>query len=900
MVRHQRSFHTIRGRLRLLLFIVFFPAILIQTGYFVIRYQNLEAAALQTNMEIARVASETIREFIQSILHQELAIGINLTTARDLTVQQMNQILAANKTEHPPVRAFSWYDPRNNQVLAASTGIVGLDYGDRDYIRRIVSGREWAVSDLFISRAPPHTPLFTISRGIRSGEGSLLGIVIAGIAPEQLKTILTGELPAGWAVTLFDSQGCAVYRYPEQEWTWGERNMLARRPAVRQAVTGSVLSGVFPSVVHEERVIAAYAPVSLIGWAVCAERSFDVVASPIRTQILEQAGLFLLLFVLIFTVAVRVSDSVSSPIKQLREHAVALGHGKVDQHLEPSGPVEIQDLVASFNVMAGEIAGREEELRRKEATLRGIVDATGESMWLFSPDGYVLMASETTLLRLGKPGEEVIGRHLRDILPPEPAELRLARLREAVGSGRPVEFEDQHRGILFHHSLYPVLDSGGQVTGVASFSRDITQQKLAQETLRASEERLRLALQAAKAGMWEWNLDTNENIWSDELWKLYGIEPDACEPSYEAWRQTIHPDDVEKTVQSVREASKSGTEFEAEWRVRNHSGAERWLMARGRPVRDVHGQLKRFIGVVMDITERKLAEEALRENKAKLESALASMADSVFISDVHGRFVDFNDAFATFHRFKDKAECYKTLAEYPGILDVFMPGGELAPLDMWAVPRALRGETATNAEYMLRRKDTGETWTGSYSFAPIRDKDGAVVGSVVVCRDVTERNKMEKALRDLIGGEDLPAEGGPSPGEEQPPDRGQSFEPQGGSRAQPPGDGCVAGHPQPGPLDGPPARGALPLGKPCEHQFRRVRRRALCSPDAIFRPGGLTSQSRKPYHTYRAAPGAIRTLRTDHQRTDIQCVEARLSRWAERESHGDSGGCRRKAPPVCP
>jgi PAS domain S-box-containing protein len=143
----------------------------------------------------------------------------------------------------------------------------------------------------------------------------------------------------------------------------------------------------------------------------------------------------------------------------------------------------------------------------------------------------------------------------------------------------------------------------------------------------------------------------------------------------------------------------------------------------------------------------KRAEVALRESRAKLEAALASMTDAVFISDAEGRFIDFNDAFATFHRFRTKDECAKTFAEYPAILDLFLPDGTLAPPDMWAVPRALRGETVANAEYTLRRKDTGETWVGSYSFGPIRDKDGVIVGSVVVGRDITEQKRSEESLR---------------------------------------------------------------------------------------------------------------------------------------------------------
>ncbi len=148
-----------------------------------------------------------------------------------------------------------------------------------------------------------------------------------------------------------------------------------------------------------------------------------------------------------------------------------------------------------------------------------------------------------------------------------------------------------------------------------------------------------------------------------------------------------------------------------------------------------------------EIAQREKAEKDLLESKTKLETALASMTDAVFISDGEGNIVEFNEAFATFHKFKSKEECARTLAECPVFLDVFMETGELAPLDQWAVPRALRGETVMNAEYTLRRKDTGETWVGGYSFAPIRNQAGEIVGSVVAARNITEKKQAEEALR---------------------------------------------------------------------------------------------------------------------------------------------------------
>ena len=159
---------------------------------------------------------------------------------------------------------------------------------------------------------------------------------------------------------------------------------------------------------------------------------------------------------------------------------------------------------------------------------------------------------------------------------------------------------------------------------------DITERKQAEVKLTVSTERLHLALEAAKAGTWEWDLRTNENIWSKELFSVYGLEPDSCKPSYEAWRQTIHPDDREKAEQVVQEAAQNGTVLNAEWRIVGSDGRERWLMSRGRPVRDAGGQPVRYFGVVMDITDRKQAEEKLRKSRELEQSILSSVPHGIF------------------------------------------------------------------------------------------------------------------------------------------------------------------------------------------------------------------------------------------------------------------------------
>ena len=151
--------------------------------------------------------------------------------------------------------------------------------------------------------------------------------------------------------------------------------------------------------------------------------------------------------------------------------------------------------------------------------------------------------------------------------------------------------------------------------------------------------------------------------------------------------------------------------------------------------------------ILRDFTEYRLAEERVQEGKAILEAALASISDAVFISDNNGRFIHFNDAFATFHKFRSKDECAKSFVEYPEFLDVYTLDGELVPVERWVVPRALRGESGTGVEFRLKIRETGESWYGSYNYAPLLDKEGSIVGSVVTARDVSSIKQYEQELK---------------------------------------------------------------------------------------------------------------------------------------------------------
>ena len=353
----------------------------------------------------------------------------------------------------------------------------------------------------------------------------------------------------------------------------------------------------------------------------------------------------------------------------------------------------------------------------------------------------------------GYSADEAIGCSITRLIPPELHEEeriinQLIFKGEKSHQFETLRFTKDGKKIDVSLTISPIKDNDGKIIGISKIARNITARKQIEEDLRTSENRLRLALEATSEGLWDWDFKTGHIYRSPHYYELVGRSPEEDKGDLSFFKTTVHPKDLPNAMQQL-EDHKSGKTNGLEFIYQlASSDLTRWIRVKGSIVeRASDGSPLRMVGTLTDVTEHQSREEALRESRTLLDAALASMSDAIFISDEKGEFTLFNEAFANFHRFENKDACLKRLSEYPDILEISFPNGNVAPLEMWAVPRALRGEVVTNAVYHLRRKDTGATWVGSYSFAPIRDKTGAIVGSVVVGRDISKLIKSEEDLR---------------------------------------------------------------------------------------------------------------------------------------------------------
>ncbi|MTJ46632.1 PAS domain S-box protein [Dolichospermum sp. UHCC 0259] len=169
----------------------------------------------------------------------------------------------------------------------------------------------------------------------------------------------------------------------------------------------------------------------------------------------------------------------------------------------------------------------------------------------------------------------------------------------------------------------PWYDSNNEICGIIIFSEDITERKQLEQSLKVSEERLRLTLDLTGIGSRDWNLQTHECLWNKNLCRIWGLELGKVLPNHTIWREQIHPDDVEQVEQQLHEALQTQAPYQAEYRIyRKNDRSLHWVMETANFLSDETRQPMRMLSIIIDITDRKQAELALQEFNLTLEQGV--------------------------------------------------------------------------------------------------------------------------------------------------------------------------------------------------------------------------------------------------------------------------------------
>jgi diguanylate cyclase (GGDEF)-like protein/PAS domain S-box-containing protein len=171
--------------------------------------------------------------------------------------------------------------------------------------------------------------------------------------------------------------------------------------------------------------------------------------------------------------------------------------------------------------------------------------------------------------------------------------------------------------------------------------RDISERQKMEAQFREQQEAFETAQAMAHVGSWDWHIDTNRLVWSDEIYRIFGVEPQSFDATYETFIGYVHPDDRERVQQGVSDAVQNGTPYNVEHRVVRPDGAERIVLEMARVFHDESGDAVRMVGTLLDITERKQVERELLFDKAIIEG----VSQPIVVVDQDLTIVDMNDAY---------------------------------------------------------------------------------------------------------------------------------------------------------------------------------------------------------------------------------------------------------------
>ena len=270
--------------------------------------------------------------------------------------------------------------------------------------------------------------------------------------------------------------------------------------------------------------------------------------------------------------------------------------------------------------------------------------------------------------------------------------------------------------------------------GYIGIGIDVTERKMAEEELGVVNERLSLAMRAGRVGGWEWDLKSGRNVWFEETHALLGTAADAPARSILDFWERVHPEDRVRLHDALQRAKENRTEFNHEFRVVWPDGTIHWLQSQGRYSYGVQAQPERLLGISIEITERRLAEEAQLRHSAIVQSC----DDAIISMDLQGTITDWNAAAETIYGYSKEESVGQDVE--------FIIPPELRTRETEILKRLQSGESTRHFETVRVRKD-GSRVSVSLTLSPIRDSAGRIVGASKITRDISGAKQAQQELQ---------------------------------------------------------------------------------------------------------------------------------------------------------
>jgi PAS domain S-box-containing protein len=385
-----------------------------------------------------------------------------------------------------------------------------------------------------------------------------------------------------------------------------------------------------------------------------------------------------------------------------------------------------------------ELAAVRAQLAIEKHKNRTIIESVSDAFMALDRKACITYVNEAGAILSGMKIGQLLGASVWDLFPHAITTKFKSEYDRAVQTKQPVHFEE-----FYPDPLNIWLECHGYPSeeGIIVFFRDITDRKRAEDTLHQSEQRLKRSQQIAHLGSWEIDLANQKHVWSDEVYRIFGLQPQQSDATYEAFVELTHPDDRAAVVSAYTDSLNENRQaYELEHRIVRKSGEIRFVYHKWEHLRDANGTIIGSVGMIHDITERNMMERALKEANRRYELVVAGTEAAVWDWDVLQRKVTFSPRWKKMRGFGEH-EIRDALQEWKKSIHP-----EDQPRVLASINAHLEGKTPNyDEEYRIRRKDGTWMWVADRGLAR-RDSDGNVVQMAGVETDITARKQADEAL----------------------------------------------------------------------------------------------------------------------------------------------------------
>ena len=386
----------------------------------------------------------------------------------------------------------------------------------------------------------------------------------------------------------------------------------------------------------------------------------------------------------------------------------------------------------------------ERHLVQMEGRYRGLLEAAPDAMVVVNQGGDIVLLNLQAEKQFAYRRDELLGQPVTNIIPEGFAERLLAddlrspedALAQQIGTG--IELTARRKdGSTFpiEIMLSPLENAEG--TLITAAIRDIGERKRAELALKRSELRYQLALQGMSVGLWDWDLVTNELVWSPRFKEIIGVTNAEFVPNDDEFESRLHPEDKERTVAMLQAHARNEGPYDVECRLRRNDGEYAWIHATGQAAWDASGNPLRMVGSVDDITQRKQAEERFRlvVESAPYPMLMINQGGDIVLVNMQ------TEKLFGYRREELLGQKVETLL--PERFREGHPGQRSGYFTSTGVEPEMQSMAAGRDVYALRKD--GSECPVEISLIPIRTDQGLLVLNAIV--DITERKLLEQKNR---------------------------------------------------------------------------------------------------------------------------------------------------------